>query len=107
MLTAEQLSARIDLEIGNNWSQRNGHNCNLKQCLLAVPALQQFESSSDPTKTIDLWLILEEDPVNRDGYKVVYDESTNKFGLACKFISGRNGYLGAYGGTFLEAFDAM
>lgn len=107
MLTAEQLRARIVTEIGDNWSHKNGHNCDLKHCLLAVPALQQFETAGDPTKTVDLWLVLEEDPLNRDGYKVVYDESTNMFGLACMFISGRNGHLGNYGDTFLEALDAM
>ncbi|MEM9354121.1 MAG: hypothetical protein AAGA92_14010 [Planctomycetota bacterium] len=101
MVTAEQLRLRIEAEIGGDWSCTNGHGCDLRQCLFE-PEKQLFEDSDNP-----LWLLLEEDPVSRDGYKVVYDESTGMFGLACRFMSGRNGYLGPYGDTFLEAFKAM
>jgi len=56
---------------------------------------------------IDLWLVLEEVPDTRDGYKIVYDDRTGMFGLACRGFSGRDVYLGAYGNNFFEAFDAM
>jgi hypothetical protein len=105
-VTAEELRARIEAEIAGDWSRTNDHACDLRRCLVA-PVKKPFEHEVDPSRTVELWLVLEEDPVACDGYKVVYDEATNKFGLACRFISGRDGHLGANGETFLEAFDAM
>jgi hypothetical protein len=106
MITAAELKSRIEAEIGEDWSRTNGHGCDLRQCLVG-PEKQWFEDDVDPTRTVELWLLLEEDPLNRDGNKVVYDELSGMFGLACRFTSGRDGYLGAYGDTFLEAFEAM
>jgi hypothetical protein len=106
LMTSDELRIRIEREIAGNWSRTNGHGCDLRQCLM-TPVKKTFEDSSDPSCTVVLWLVLEEDPMDCNGYKVVYDEATDEFGLACPFVSGRNGYLGSYGSTFLEAFDAM
>jgi hypothetical protein len=57
---------------------------------------------------IELWLVLEEHPEHRGGYKVVYDESTGGFGLAAPGRTPADvpGYFGEYG-DFMEALAAM
>jgi hypothetical protein len=106
-MTAGELRDRIVREIAGDWSRTNLHGCDLRQCLV-TPIKQSFEDPNDPTQAVELWLVLEEDPENCNGYKVVYDESTDTFGLASpSFSPGRNGYIGFYGSTFLEAFNAM
>jgi hypothetical protein len=55
---------------------------------------------------IELWLVLEEDPVNRNGYKIAFDEERGDFGLACPGIDGHEIFLGWYG-SFWTTFEAM
>jgi hypothetical protein len=52
------------------------------------------------------WIVLEECPETMDGYKIVYDESRGRFGLAMRTEEGELHYLGAYGG-FMKTLDAM
>ena len=53
-----------------------------------------------------MWLVLEENPRTRGGYKIVFDEQRREFGLATREQSGRDVLLGFYG-TFMETLDAM
>ena len=105
-MTAIELRARIEQEIDGDWSHTNAHGCDLRQCLV-TPFKRSFEDAVDAATTVDLWVVLEEHPESCDGCKVVYDEKTECFGLASPGIRGHDFYLGAYGDTFLEAFDAM
>jgi hypothetical protein len=105
-VTAEELKTRIEGEIAGDWIRTNAHGCDLKRCLVD-PVQLPFEDVVNPLATLNLWLVLEEDPDTREGYKIVYDDKSDMFGLAWRLVSGRDGYLGAYGETFLEAFDAM
>jgi len=50
--------------------------------------------------------VLEEDPVARNGYKIVYDESRDEFGLAMRDSRGKDIFVGFYG-DFLTTLDAM
>jgi len=105
-MTAAELRARIEREIGANWTRTNAHGCDLRRCLI-TPVKRSFEAEYDASATVDLWIVLEEHPESCDGYKIVYDEKTERFGLACPGIHGREVHLGAYGDTFMQAFDAM
>ena len=105
-MNAEHLRARIEREIAGDWARTNAHGCDLKRSLVE-PVELPFEDPLNSSMTVNLWLVLEEDPITRDGYKIVYDAELEQFGLACRSTSGRNVYLGAYGGTFIEAFEAM
>jgi len=51
------------------------------------------------------YLVLEEDPVSQSGYKIVYSDLENMFGLA---VCGHDYaiFIGYYG-TFLETLEAM
>ena len=102
-MTSQDVRARIEREIAANWSRSNAHGCDLRRCLIE-PVKKPCPDASKPGQFIDLWLVLEEDPIGRDGYKVVYDEQSNQFGLA---FTTDNTYIGEYGETFFEAFDAM
>jgi hypothetical protein len=53
-----------------------------------------------------LWLILEEDPKGRKGYKIVFDDSESLFGLATTQKNGPDIFLGFYG-TFMETLESM
>ena len=105
-MNGNELRTAIENEIAEDWSRTNGHGCDLRRCLVE-PARMAFDDVVDPSHKVQLWLVLEEDFQNCSGYKVVYDEHTGMFGLACRLESGGDGYLGPYGDTFLEAFDAM
>jgi hypothetical protein len=62
-------------------------------------------------QTLDLWLVLEEKPGTKSGYKIIFDDQKQMFGLA---ICGRESekevfhdiFIGYYG-TFLETLDGM
>ena len=96
MLAAE-VRKRVEDEIGDDWTQSNLHGVDLQRCLLRDPVLTTCVNSfCDSAKPEDkdnepqliLWLVLEEDPVTKKGYQIVYNERTDLFGLAI-------------GGTFL------
>ncbi len=99
-MTGEERRAQVEVEIAGDWTRTNGHGCDLSRCLVD-PVKLSFEDAVDPSATIDLWLVFEDEPDTRDGYKIVCDDQGGMFGLACRFFSGRDGYLGAYGDTFL------
>ena len=74
---------------------------NLDRCLV-VPRRMTFAGHAEGD-TWDLWLVLEEQPETRSGYKIVFDEETKQFGLA----SGtRSVFIGFYG-TFIQTLEGM
>ncbi len=98
-------------EINDNWSLSNAHRVNLKNCLLPEPVKTLFQDLSgphaDPDRTRELWLVLEENPETKGGYKIVFDEQRCMFGLAVSDTRNKlDAYLGPYG-TFLSALESM
>jgi hypothetical protein len=55
---------------------------------------------------IELWLVLEEDPKERKGYKIIFDETQGIFGLATTQQGGPDVFIGIYG-TFMETLESM
>jgi hypothetical protein len=100
----------IEDEIAGNWSRSDLHGVKLQRCLLERPTLESFdnpthrpdlsESAENPRK-VALWLVLEENPVGKDGYSIVYDQDRKLFGLAY-----RGTFIGLYG-CFLDTLAAM
>lgn len=74
---------------------------NLDRCLVA-PHRMTFAGHAEGD-TWDLWLVLEEQPETKSGYKVVFDEETKQFGLA---TGTRNVFIGFYG-TFVQTLEGM
>ena len=109
-ISSKEIRRKIEAEIGDDWSRSNLHKVELKRCLLETPVLAVYENSfyvaEEPEgevnqPTIELWLVLEEDPVGKKGYEIVYGEEADSFGLA----AGRT-FIGYYG-SFIATFDAM
>lgn len=108
-MTGEDVSALIEREIGGEWSRTNAHGCVLRRCLVA-PVQVEFEDcggqlSDNAARLVSLWLVLEERPEDRTGYKIVFGEKEGLFGLAMS-VKPRDVFLGFYG-TFLDAYDGM
>ncbi len=97
----KEISKLIEKEIGGNWSISNWHYCDLKKCLIRPNKrkIQFFEEVKE------VWIVLEENPETLEGYKVFFDDETNKFGLAA--YSEPFGYVCNLHDTFLGAFKAM
>jgi hypothetical protein len=100
-----EVTDKISREVGGNWTISNAHGVDLKKCLLNPHAKQLFVNSFDNSE-VHLWLVLEENPTEKSGYKIVFDEKTQMFGLATGSWEGPDMYLGPYG-TFLEALENM
>ena len=110
-MTSSEVLERILREIDGNWSISNHHGVDLKESLLPTPVKTAFQDLSgphaDPSKVVDLWLVLEEIPNDGSGYKIVFDEERGKFGLATSDANNRlPAYLGPYG-SFLDALASM
>jgi hypothetical protein len=112
-MTPEAVRELIEKEIGGDWSLSNLHGCDLKRCLVP-PELREYDDCgfgrpfADPPPAIRLWLVLEEVPEERNGYKIVYDEESGMFGLAVPPVPGkcRDVFIGFYG-DFLETYRNM
>ena len=103
-MSSEEVTRLIEAEVAGDWDRQNAHGCTIRRCLNEPRKL----AFSDPLNhdIVDLWLVLEEDPETRNGYKVVYDEVNEGFGLASADADDKLVFLGLYGG-FLDAYDAM
>lgn len=109
-MTGEVVRELVEREIADEWSLTNLHGCDLRRCLV-TPELREYDDSGggcppvEPPPVIRLWLVLEETPEDRDGYKIVYGEEAGMFGLA---LPGplRDVFIGYYG-SFRETFRSM
>jgi hypothetical protein len=104
-MTSSEVKNRIEQEIGGEWEHSNAHGVDLRTCLVH-PERQRFLDCTDEDRAVDLWLVLEEDPKTRGGYKIVFDEDNAMCGLAIADQNGRAVFLGYYG-DFITTLDAM
>jgi hypothetical protein len=102
-----EVSELIHQEIAGNWAQTNSHGVDLKSCL--VPPRQVKCRNTFPSfnkgKPLKLWIVLEEHPGSRDGYLIVFDEQSGKFGLA-DWGTDEPVFLGFHG-SFLNTLAGM
>lgn len=99
-----EIDAFVRQQIGDRWGETNLHHVDLRRSI--VPArLQTCVAGWDPELRFDVWIVLEEHPGSRDGYKIAYDPEKQSFGLMTS-----NGptpcFLGYYG-EFFDAFASM
>lgn len=113
-MTSDEVANLVRQQIGNRWDQSNAHGVDLQRCLVQPKRVQMGAmGASIPNpggKAVDttvwVWVVLEEDPVKRDGYKIVMEEDTREFGLAILLADGQPCYLGCYG-DFMTTLQAM
>ncbi len=106
-MEAVEITKIIENEIAGNWHHPNVHGVDLKKCLV-LPTKQNYKNptKNNQSETIELWLVLEELPESKGGYKIIFDEQSRRFGLAIEDTENKNVFLGLYG-TFLQTLDAM
>ena len=103
-MTAADVRALVEQQIAGDWQHSNAHGVDLRRCLVE-PQKLVYDIAGRSSESCDMWLVLEEDPDDQSGYKIVYDEAENMFGLA---IAGseRGAFIGFYG-DFIDTLDAM
>ncbi len=103
-MTPEQVASIIKSELDGKHSVPNWHGVSLEKCLVN-PVLTDLEDSFNDGNVVSMWLVLEERPDEKDGYKVVYDPVENEFGLA---TPGKNiPVFISYYGSFIETLAGM
>lgn len=105
------IEAIIMADIKKLASFSNAHGItaeNLQDHLVSPPVLKKYGilSQTDSEQWCDLWLVFEEDPVTSKGYKIVYDQETQMYGLAMRTIDDGDLFLGLYG-TLEKALVSM
>jgi hypothetical protein len=106
-MKASEVLEIVEREIGGNWSTSNAHGVDLKRCLLTSPVKMAFEVGPSHGKTKELWLVLEEAPETKSGYKIVFDEERRSFGLAITDARTKGNVFLGYYGSFLSTLEGM
>jgi hypothetical protein len=106
-MTAADVRAIVEAEIGGNWSQSNAHSVDLRKCLVQPRkvACRNTFPKLDGGKLLQLWIVLEETPGTKDGYLIVFDEARRVFGLA-DWEGDTPVFLGFHG-SFLNTLQGM
>ena len=102
-MTKEELTTRIANEIKGYKNVAPAHIEALKKNLVE-PERKLFIDEDE--KQTELWVVAEEDATNKTSYMVVYDESSNEFGLAVHTLSKELLFLG-YRGNLLGAYRSI
>lgn len=85
-MNAVDVSRVITEQIGGRESLPNLHGIDLRRCLTTPTVIKVTHRRvtkgkiQDSTETV--WLVLEERPVEKDGYKIIFNERRGTFGLA-------------------------
>jgi hypothetical protein len=66
-MTPDEVRQIVEREIGNDWTRRNAHGCDLRRCLVQ-PRMREFQNHVGPGAggKITLWVVLEERPDTQD-----------------------------------------
>lgn len=110
-MTPADVLKKVIAEIDGRWETSNAHGVDLRRCLVD-PTLVSMNTSNPVSsgvaveEAIAVWIVLEEHPDTRDGYKVVLEEETGDFGLAMTCEDGELFYIGPYG-DFMTTLRAM
>jgi hypothetical protein len=102
-LSGKEIENKIRNEINGNLNRSNAHGVDLRSCLITPKPQTYF--LTDLIQTIEGWTVLEE-TADGNGYKIVYIEKTDSYGLAILSDKDKLIFLGNYG-TFLETLEAM
>lgn len=104
-MTPAQVRQTVLNEIAGDWDRSNAHGVDLRKCVVDPPRRRIYADSFNADSPIELWLVLEEDPDNRGGYEIVFDELRGQFGLATT-TKDVPVFLGWYG-TFIDTLNGM
>jgi hypothetical protein len=103
-MTPNEITQIIEKEINGDWKISNHHYCDLKKCLIRPKQITlNFYHGIRQA-----WIVLEEDPINLDGFMIYFDEETNRFGLVERSEASKYyGFVCNSSDTFIAAFKSM
>lgn len=109
-MTSNEVQELIKIELKSKDNRSDaalGHGLDLNQWLLAPTRIKVMHSFKN--ELVEVWMVLEEDPIKKEGYKIIYSEEEELFGLAV-CASERDDaiptLIGFYGGV-LDTLYAM
>lgn len=73
---------------------------------LIEPYVETYEYNPADDKFVDLYVVLNEDPLGKKGYQIAYNPNNNWFALCALGSDNHKVFLGYYD-TFLDAFEGM
>ncbi len=106
-MTPEEVKQLVEQQINGQWDLRNDHHCDLRKCLV-FPEKGKYLDPDNQYQQVEFWLVFEDYPETRIGYKIIYDENEGMFGLASPSTS-KDEYpifIGYYG-DFIDAYMSM
>ena len=111
-MNANDVSKLVIQEIDGRISLPNSHGVDLKPCLVTpilIPVINRSVRQGKREDFIErVWLVLEEKPFEKDGYKIVFNEQRQMFGLAsCGFDTDLHPVLCGYYGDFRTTLAGM
>ncbi len=103
-MNPDDLSKLIAEDLQKNAASLSWYGRPIAECL-CVPRKMEFVDNFNKDELVQLWLVFEEDPNIREGYKVIFSEVDKEFGLA---VAGKKEpvLIGIYGG-FVETLNSM
>ena len=104
-MTAAEVKAKILAETGGRHHFEYAPTIDLRASLVE-PELREY-LNIDTNIPEMLWHVFEEEPKEKKGYSIVFDENADAFGLAVRDI--KNGVDVCLGcdGTFLQTLESM
>jgi hypothetical protein len=103
-MTSQEVRQIVELQIAGDWDHKNWHGRDVRRCVV-TPVKKPYKVDwSD--EDVELWLVLEEQPDNKAGYKIVFDEVEGDLGLATPGFDKRDVCFGFYA-SFFDALDSM
>jgi hypothetical protein len=107
VMTSAEVREVVEAEVGSDYSQSNAHGVDLRRCLVQprnVSCRNTFPKLNSG-KPLQLWIVLEETPGEREGYLIVFDDRQRLFGLA-DWDGDTPVFLGFHG-SFLDTLQGM
>ncbi len=103
-MTSQEIKLIVEDEIKGFKDFSIIHGIDIEKCLIS-PKLQKYKSGFAENTYHNLWTVLEETE-DGEGYKVIYNEEENSFGLGMKSDEDELIYMGSYS-SFFKAIKGM
>jgi hypothetical protein len=111
-MTSEDVAELVRTQIAGRDSSAEWYGLVLDQCLIQPAKIEVIDRQAKDGKFVDsmasVWLILEERPREKNGYKIVFSERRGMFGLATSgFPTDRFPVLCGFYGDFPTTLESM
>ncbi len=110
-LTSEKVKLIFIDAIGGKWVQANWQGMGLKDLFIEPKKVKvqnriMYRGKAEYTH-FDAWLVMQEHPLNKNGYKIIYEPYTGEFGLVVTESLENEMYILLDSGDFWSVFKQM